>query len=296
MFDRQRDPGLWTFDSVIQGAELEYWDDAISNSLDMDGGGTYAPAADIVVGGAPGVDWTFSLPVKCDDDFSVFGAVTFLDDLTVTGVSHLNDVEIDGLHVFEEATFSDETTFDADVTCNDGLETFGLINAWGGIAANQFSFGGGAFQDLVTFYGDVDINGDVDVIGAVRFNSGSVRIATSLEIAGGPVTFGNDGRIPQRYTVGPNSNASFTPTAHDHVYVPEGGIDADRSYSIDDLGAVNGDRMRFTNADTGQFIFVKGNGGATIIGLKFVTDQAYWCDVQRIGGVWTLVASGPRFT
>lgn len=52
MFVRNRASGLWVPDTVIDPAELELWDQQISDAVDGAAGGAYAPSSPIEIGGA----------------------------------------------------------------------------------------------------------------------------------------------------------------------------------------------------------------------------------------------------
>jgi hypothetical protein len=51
-FARIRAPGAWVDNSTVEDAEFEQFDDNVSNAVDGDGGGAYAPTARLEFGGA----------------------------------------------------------------------------------------------------------------------------------------------------------------------------------------------------------------------------------------------------
>lgn len=299
MFARLRAPGLWTLSSTVDPAEWEAFDDHQSKAIDGAGGGAYALTADMVIGGAPGVGWTFDLPVEFDDDalfsggnFEVYAGSIVLgadsaDALAVHANTSLvgNSTTIgasgaDALIVESFATFYDiaafqgqsffyaPTDFGDDVDFHDGTVTMGASGA-DAFTVNAFT----QFNDIAGFAGSTYFYSTVSLQG-VMTSSGSGYAQV---------------RKVSRQAIGGDADASYAPTSYDHVHVPSGGVTATRSYTIDDTGAVNGDRMQFSTLDPNFAINVKNPGGTQIAQIKADTGGKMGVVVERIAGSWRIL-------
>jgi hypothetical protein len=258
MFARQRDPGLWTFDSVITGAELEYWDASIANAIDGLNGGAYSLTADVTIGGDPFVAWVFDLQTTFN------GGTIFSSTALFTG-----DVTLQGL-----ATFDGGTTFNGAVILNDYANFFGAAD----------------FQDNLTVLGIASLQGGVNLSGAVAVSGPTTfSSAASADFAGTVTTSGSGAmrvRRVRRQTIGGDAPATIDVTLTDHVTVPAGVLSASQSYTISDTGAVNGDRVRFSNFDTGFGITIKKPDTISLLSVGGAGGVPTWCDVERINGEW----------
>lgn len=291
MFARQRSPGLWTFDTPVEDFEFEYIDASLANAIDGYGGGAYALQADLTIGGAPGAEVQFDLPVG-------FSEQVLIQDLEVHGAVWITGslLNIDSAVVTVGNTGADAFTVEAFSQFND------IVN-----------FNAGAyFNDDASFAQDIDVNGSADFGGPVSFHDGTVTMGASgadaftvnafstfngIAIFGGSTFLGGattssgagyiKARRVSRQAIGGNADASYSPVSYDHVHVPAGTLGAARNYTIDDTGAADGDRMEFSTQDVGFAINVKKPGGVQI--AQIVGNTHMSCVVERIVGIWTLI-------
>lgn len=278
MFARQRSPGLWTFDSVITGAELEYWDASVANAIDGSGGGAYSLQSDIAIGGAGGVEWTFQLPVVFD------GSLSANDDI------YLGSNSADALIVAAQSVFQGNATFDNDVEFNDPTVVNDFLTVNGQTTfTNTVGFSGAVFIDGNVNIGSsssdlATIDAESDFVGNALFENGVAFEGTVVTNGAGNLRV----RRVRRQTAGADADASIDVTLTDHVTVAAGVLSATRSYTISDTGAVNGDRVRFSNFDPAFGIAVKNPAGTTLEAIISGTGSPTWVDVERIAGTWRL--------
>lgn len=308
MFERQRDPGFWTFDSVVTEDEFEYFDQSISNALDGAGGGAYSLSDHLTIGGAPGIHIGFDVPLQLgstlfvNDDVFILGELqafgggdfagnyNFHDGAITIGASGADAVTINAFTQFNEiAIFNDTAFFNDDVTIaagadlniDSGAVTIGLSGS-----DSLFVESLTQFQNTVNFNGAVFFNGATDFTDPATFED-TVSMQRTL-------TFAGAGRMVQRQTMGGNADASYSPTTTMHVIVQNGGISSDRTYTIDDTGAVDGDRIRFTNFSSAHAIDVRRPGDGSSIGssigaLMNAASTPMSLDAERVVGVWQSV-------
>jgi len=266
-FVRQRAPGLFIDGSVVTGAEFEYWDAAIASAFDPVGGGAYAPEANVDIGGAPGVEWTFDLPVNFNDATTFYQPAFFDESVTFDGpVNFYYPVAFsDDVSFSDPVTFSDITTFDGEVTHN-GFVTFNnetTFNANVNVASGAFcNFDGAYFDDDVAF--------------------------------GGTVSFTASGKVAWKSkTIAVTGDQSVSAVSYDTVHIPDGLMGNGDNITIDDTGATNGMRMHFKTFDNANVVYIRTPGGSVIgTGLFVGVNGASWLTTERIGGTWTLIAAG----
>lgn len=279
-FARVRAPGLWIDGTTVPGTQWEQFDANLANALDGSDGGTYSLANDMTIGGDPFVAWVFELETTFNAG-SIFSAdVLFGDD-----VHFLATAVFDGAATFNDpVTFTDDATFGDPVIFNDFVTFNDPVT---------FSDNAG-FQGPAFFDGNVNIGtstSDVATFDATCTFSGPVTIQNAAAFDGTVVTnsVGNFRvRRVRRQTAGADADASIDVTLTDHVSVAAGVLSATRSYTISDTGAMNGDRVRFSNFSTAFGIAVKNPGGTTLEAIITATGSPTWVDVERIAGSWRL--------
>lgn len=281
--DFVRAGNVWASLSDLTSAEMALLDfnaaDAMSGT-----GGTYALEEDMVIGGGVGITWDFELPVNFNDDVDVIaqlyvsGTTTIdapldvLDDATFSADAIFDaDVYLNGtaLLVQSQAVFLDSVTFDDDVTADSNAYLDGFVRIGGATPVGE-DF---VCNSVAGFYDTVIIDGGMDLRDTL-ITSGAGRISA---------------RRTQRQVAGADANASYAVTAYDHVYVPAGTLTADKNYTIDDTGAVNGDRMEFSTRDTAFAISIRRPGGTQIGSIKFATGLYRSMIAERVAGVWDIV-------
>lgn len=278
-----RPGGVWADDTDLLPAEMADIDAKTVDSLSATGG-TYALTERMVIGGAPSIAWEFDLPVEFADlavfdaGIRVFGNAEFdLGTATFAGlVDFQNDVQFQ-TNVF----FYDDVTFNDDVAIGAGhlLDVYGdaLFHAGAEFqGATLFSFGA-TFSASAVFNGGMTLGSDA---------------SDDIELRG-ILRCGGTGRIKQRQQVATDADATFSPTTATSVYMPAGVMTTSRDATINDTGAVDGDRMRFTTLDGSHNWAIKRPGGIVVLTyLKNTSGSLNWCDVERINGTWE-VQRGP---
>lgn len=200
---RLRAPTFWVLDSPVTPAEFEAFDLAQFEAINGDQGGTWAPAAAIVIGGA---------------------------GLQVTGSSQLSDCQ--NLTV----TTGGSLTVDAGASMTiDGTATIGVGPV--DFQSTDVTFDAGsvvAFDGTVTVSGTISVGGDLSVSGGslsidgastATLASGAVLTASSgaqCDVALGAVldvegTLRVDGQV--RVQLSNSANTSFTTTNDQPSYV-----------------------------------------------------------------------------
>lgn len=307
MSTRIRSAGLWTLASVVAPAEFELFDENQANAVDGRGG-VYAPATPIVIGeDSPGVgglrvtalaqfDGTF----ECNAPSAAFNAgVTITGLAIVAGTVIAADMQSTGtLQVGGNATIGGTLTANGPFVAN-GASTFNAdVTIGAGLLAGATILGSLAVS------GDSTLNGLTTAVGGIIVSSAGVIIGDSggLLVTGGttlqgPVTLEVGGRIRRRVTVAGDANASYGPATTDVVFLPGSVLSANRTYTIDDTGAGNGDSILFACQTAGTWatntIEIRRPGGTLLVAsMSGLTSALNTVEVMRIGGVWELIGYG----
>ena len=285
MFARQRDPGLWTIDSVVAPSEFEYWDAHFPHALDATNGGAWSLANDVTIGGDPFVAWVFELETSFNE-FSSFTAsvlfgdgVTMLDTLDAQGVADFGDL----------TTFADTATFNGDLVANNGVylgssSADALIVAAQGLFQSNVEFANDVlFSDVVTLDDDMTCDGNAFLNGSVVLGASSTQslIIQAKASLRAPLKMSGTGAILQRSAMGPDSDASFSPLACRDVIILNGTISGTVHYTIDDTDCEDDNEIVFINKDQTNSMVIKRPGGTTITGI---TGKSVRC--KRVSGTW----------
>jgi len=169
-FTRVRPSGFWTSNSTLLSTECEAFDSRIYAAVNGDGGGVWAPAAVIEIGGS-GLKTT--------------GAFVATGGVTANTVSVSNTLTVQGV-----TTLQDAVNITGDITGNNDLfiERIGIHGAM--VGSNLLSVHGAA---TITGNGNIDgnlgVGGALSVVGTVSVESTSlfqddVSIDTRLAIGG----------------------------------------------------------------------------------------------------------------
>lgn len=269
--DYARVGNVWTSLSNLTAGEMQLIDfnaaDAISGL-----GGTYALDEDMVIGGDPGVEWSFDLPVSFAEtatfDIAVFDSFTQFNALATFSAG---------------ASFGDETFFDDTATFNIAVfDSFTQFNALATFSA------GASFGDEAFFNDDATFNADGIFEGDVYFN-GTAFLCQSQSVFFDTVTlrdvvsFTSAGKLAYRsVTNATNADHTVLGAQVDSYYNPNGVLSGATNVTIDDTGATDGMRIKFWNNDNTHNLTVRGPG-ATVLEVMGANTG---CEAERIGGVW----------
>lgn len=280
--DFVRAGNVWASLSDLTSAEMALLDFNAAHSID-DRGGTYALEEDMVIGGGVGITWDFELPVNFGEDVDILaplyvsGATTIdatfavLDDATLEGVTFNGAAEFENDVYFNGTAFlcQSQAVFLGTATFQDDAEFQEPV----------------VFEDEATFDTDAVFDGDV-------YLNGTAVVCQSQISFSNTITGSGAGRIRarrvHRQAIGGNADASYAVTSYDHVHVPAATLSAPRTYTIDDTGSIDGDKMRFSSHDVGFSVAIHRPGGVALTSIK--GDAKLSCDVERIGGLWKVTS------
>jgi len=294
-FARQRDPGLWTFDSVVEDYEFEYFDESLSNAIDGLNGGSYSLQADLSIGGIVGSRIEFTV-----SDFYVANDMEVGGYFTSDGGAQLGSSDADALSVYARASFHSQVEFSDYAHFLDNVEVEGLTYLNGTTTFNDYAHflnnaeveGLTYLNDdlqcggIATFIDDVIVGGILSVANEATFGGGAVFPEGATFVK--RIALSGAGRVTQRIVQGSSSNASYGPATVDVVYVPSGALAADVAYTIDDTDAVNGDHISFASEE-GKAITIKNPGGTTLAVLQSASGgPAFDITCHRLAGSWVV--------
>lgn len=224
-FSRIRAFGAWNDGSTLLASEMEEIDTRLSNALDGDQGGVYAPATALIIGGA-GLRLTAGLIIDAGgllinaDGAQIRGDVLLLNGFRSHGAAQFDStIAAQGL-----ATFTGGATFNS-----------GVLFGAGQLA--EFS-GSAIFQGTVLF----ESTTVATFQGAASFSNGFS--------SAGVIAFSGTGRIRDRESFAPNSNATVLPGGIYVISGAAGAITTSNVYTIDTSTAQIGDRVEFRNFST----------------------------------------------
>lgn len=291
---RVRSPGLWTDGSTVSAAEFEALDGNIVKAPDFVGGGTYAPASQVIIGGS-GLKVTTAFEVT---GTSVIGEVVF------TGITTFNL----GFESVGPAQFSADVTMADDLTVDDDLNVGGDLDV-----TDNAHVGGNLTADGALFVGlSASIDGDVTVgddltvvddatIGGALTVSGTFNAAANWSLTGSgflqeQMALTGNGRIRYRYTAAPDavgadktlgiSSGVSVDAVGDVFKVPATG----GTYIVSDTAASAGSMvMLFKNANGGSSTIKRGDGST--IGTLSAGTGGHLMLLVHSGSQWELVTN-----
>lgn len=284
--DFVRDGNVWASLSDLTSAEMALLDFNAAHSID-DRGGTYALEEDMVIGGGVDITWDFELPVNFSEDVDVIAPLYVSGTTTIDALLNVLDDA-----TFEAATFNQDAEFEGDVYLNG---TAMLVQSQAVFFDDATFQGPVTFEDPATFESDGIFEGDVYLNGTAaliqsqvtHFGAVTFRGVTQTSHAGYIAA-----RRVRRQVAGADANASYAPVTYDHVYVASG-LTSPHDYTIDDTGAANGDRIRFSTQDATHAVTIKTPGGVTISSIRNAAGFFVAQDFERISGVWRSVMRAP---
>lgn len=282
--------GVWAPGTGLLSAELADIDAKTVDSISATGG-TYLLQDDLVIGTDGFSSVFYEAPVFFGEDITATENAFFYGELRATG-----DVQLGGgsttVDVFGATTFQGTAGFEATSTFNDiaifnelvQLNGQVFVNAPIGFFDNTFFEIGSdpIFEAPTTFNGVLDANANC-FLGGTGFVVELLAPTTLRQ----PMTMQGTGCIVQRYVIGANGNATYSPLATHEVVIMPGGITGAVQYTIDDTDCVNGQEILFTNKEPAQVMTPKRPDGTGLAGIS-----GGWCRCKRIAGTWTIVQRG----
>jgi hypothetical protein len=302
-FTFTRGGGVWNPGTPVLASELADIDSKTERAVNGDGGGVWAPASQIEIGGAglkvSGTELYVTSPatftglvtmtdelqcdgdvtlgntggdqVACNAEFDCIGPALFFSNVTV-GEDDTDTLTVNATASFNEgvtlgSTAVDTLTVNATATFNNGV-TLGSSSA-----------------DAISVPGTLGV-------ADVNFASGTVDFAASMAyLLKCRIAPSGAGRLALRTFAMTDANSTTRGSADDDlVYVPAGVLSADRTYQIDDTGAANGDAMEFSNLlDAANNLVVKDPSGTILVTLNGTAGQNQWARAARLGGFWRVL-------
>ena len=275
-FDRVK-PGGWVLNEVLDHALMNDLDTNMSKALNGDEGGTWAPSAEIVIGGsglrlttllrafgglsvqggdlavsqdaaiqgtlAVDGESTLTGDVTCDHDLFVIGSLEVSEELDVASAARVHA----SLRVYMTSQFDDDITVSGKMTSTTA-QVVGNLEVGSITCTSTASFTLG-----ITASGGIAVNGDSTV--------------TKKMVCGG------QGRVVQRTVTGANADTSYSINDGDRVFVPPSTLTADRTYTLTHTGAVAGDIFEIMSRDAGSKISVADSvtGALDPVGIKYIS-------------------------
>jgi hypothetical protein len=274
----------WAMFEVLTSAQMNALDIDHANAVDGAAGGSYAPGAQIVVGGAG---------LRVTGTFEAHGSSIVLGDSGLDGL--LINAEADFQNGFQVGG-AGNATFNRDVICNEnvtlGLTAADFVTVKGiGVFQQDCDFAGNTTFNTASFSGGVTLGnaaGDnIVVSGTFTANEGATF--TKGARFDDPVTFQGNGRIRYRTQVFTlDQNETITPETADVFYIGDGIHTAPRSWTVDDTNCANGDWFIAINRGLTHALTVRDPAANPISGgLKLAAGSSLSQMFMRIGGAWT---------
>lgn len=274
---RERLAGAWAFNTQILQAELESWDDKITAAI-HEGGGTWAPAAIITIGGA---GMLLTGPLTVGGAFTAT-ALTVTTTLTATTLTVTGNETVAG-------TLGVTGTLTAGVLAATTANVSGNATVGGTLGVTGIT----TTTDLVTsgghvVYGNTTLGGTLAVTGVTTLAS---LVTTGALTQSGPanfsdpITLSGDGHIRKRRVAGADADTHYGVNTVDVVRVSFGALSANRIYTLDSTSAAFGSEIEITNSDGTRVVDIKRNSdGLTLFSLgtggydkaNFYFDGTHW--------------------
>jgi len=226
-FLRIRSPGAWINGSTVQPSEFEAIDDTLSKCVDGDAGGSYAPSARLIFGGA-GVQFDGPAAAIFNADISAGHIAAASQQVTS---STLHDVAVDG-----DADFSV-----GNVEFHNTVQFFGTPEFRNGFTTGT--------AGTATFNRPVRVEAAAGTLTnlATLVQTGAAQIGGTLSVTG-------TGQIISRVVNATDADTHYNAVTHQVVQCPPSTLGANRTWWIDELGAVVGSRLELSRLnDTSAF-------------------------------------------
>lgn len=266
-FSRQRAPGAWISGVPMATGEAEAFDGNLAKAIDGDGGGTYAPSTQIIIGGS-GFKVTgafdvsgaaaFTGTVECKAGLSVTTAGTFSCSRAGTFSNGLTVSTAGSFTCSRPATFSNTLALNSD-TVVDTAATFTCNGAAG-------------FNAAVLITGDVSTSGQIETSGLISLTGAA--------------------KIGWRFATLADADATIAVSSYDEVRLPAV-VASTRTITLLNTGAIAGSKIRVTrdyrtaniNSTTGSTQLV-ANGGAIGLYLGAAPGQFHFAELTFDGTNW----------
>lgn len=266
-FSRQRAPGGWITGLPMTTGEAEAFDGNIAKAIDGDGGGTYAPSTQIIIGGL-GFRVTGAFDVSGAANFT--GTVECKDGLSVTTAGTFSCSRAgtfsNGLTVGTAGSFlcSRPASFGSTVALNNDT----VVDAAGMFTCNGIA----GFNNDVLITGDVATSGQIETSGLIQLNGAA--------------------KIGWRFATLTDADATISVAGYDEVRIPAI-VALSRTITVVNGGAIAGSKIRITrdyrtaniNATTGAVLLV-ANGGTIGLNLGAASGQFHFVELTFDGSVW----------
>lgn len=320
-FTRVRPSGFWTSNSTLLSTECEAFDSRIYAAVNGDGGGVWAPAAVIEIGGS-GLKTTGAFvatggitanTVSVSNTLTVQGVTTLQDAVNITGdITGNNDLFIERIGVHGAMVGGNllsvhgDATITGDGNIDGGLGVGGALSVVGTVSVESTSL----FQDDVTVDTRLAIGGAQEV-GVYLKAYGPVKFTTSATVGGNLTVSGSTSLVGLTTSASAAFGAGITVTTD----VSAGGDiaatgDIDAGGTITGIGRIKrrpytfpSDADATVNITTGD-VFYMPNGlmtAARTITLSTASattgDQVTFCTLDAtttlfVGGYGLKFASG----
>jgi hypothetical protein len=282
-----RPSGVWNSGLVVTHAEFAAFDAAQVDSLSASGG-AYSLASLLTLGGA-GAQVLFGgdsqLPSGTTLAVSAGAQITINGTLSVPGTAVFNIGSVGQFYGSSEYKSGSTIVIDvgATQTVNGVFTTItGSVSTFGGSAIFN---GTAAFNGVTSFTSNADFAGPVAIHGSALSVSAPTTVTSDVTLSGA-------GTIIERVVTGTDSDSTYSVSTADLVYIPAGSISAAHTYHLDEVGAVNGKKIRFHREDNDSskpITLKRSSDGSTICILNWDATGFTWTDVVRIAGVWQKV-------
>ena len=150
---------------------------------------------------------------------------------------------------------------------------------------------GDVFADDIVTVDDITAGGDITVAGVATLN-GNVTLGNAIAdtVTLNAILAMGSGHVRRRISAGADADGTYGPKDWD-VVRRGASLAANRSYTIDDTNAANGDEIEFALWSGPTTITVRDPAAAAIQVLD--TGGAYdWIRCARVAGTWVAIARG----
>ena len=309
-------------DDQVTAQDLDFFADsggALSIDLDSESLELAGTANEITTVGA-GNSVTFGLPddVTIGNDLTVTGDIASVTNVNVTGVSTFTgnidangNLDVDGQTDLDVLNVAETATFSANIDANGALDVDGTSD----LDQVNIADGLNVTAGIATFAGDIDANADIElagnlaVVGVSTFSAGTVKVTKSVQISenlnvAGITTFQGSVIAPPGGGGGKFGNIQIAVTGDNEIDTSTGNLILDSNggtINIDDGVTVAGVSTFIgeTNIGTGGTVFTALVGAAASVGIGSALPD-YMLDVSgainseddvKIQGVSVLTSS-----
>lgn len=276
-------PGnVWNSGQIVSHQEFAALDFGQFDSISASGG-VYAPGdSPIQIGG---------LGLTVTGQFMALHAVIIGTDGT------------DVLTVNSTATFEHDVNVGGFATVTGGFTVGGAAALTGNVTIGSSGSDTLSVQAAATFIHGFVAQANSTIDNCVLSFAGTAELAfgsgTELSIGSGAsaicqgdFNLSGAGTIVERVVTGTDADGTYSVSSADLVYIPAGTISAARNYFIDEVGAVNGKKIRFHRADrssSNPITLKRSSDSSVILTLTWDATGYTWTDLVRIAGVWQAV-------